>query len=207
MLANGEEEIHIREDDKGNTVVQGLKEVLVSSSDELKKLMRYGMAARATGATQMNERSSRSHAILTIHIDKQSTKSVRNIEVTSAKFHFVDLAGSERAHRTGNIGERFKESVHINSGLLALGNVISALSDTKRRSGHVPYRASKITRLLKDSLGGNSKTVMITCVSPASDSFEETLNSLKYAKRARDIQNRPIVNKDVIEVCNFQPTI
>ena len=120
--------------------------------------------------------------------------------MTSAKFHFVDLAGSERAHRTGNIGERFKESVHINSGLLALGNVISALSDSKRKSGHVPYRASKITRLLKDSLGGNSRTLMITCVSPSGDSFEETLNSLKYAKRARDIRNRPIVNKDVIEV-------
>jgi len=122
------------------------------------------------------------------------------VQVTSAKFHFVDLAGLERAHRTGNIGERFKESVHINSGLLALGNVISALSDSKRKSGHVPYRASKITRLLKDSLGGNSRTLMITCVSPSSDSFEETLNALKYAKRARDIQNRPIVNKDVIEL-------
>ena len=120
--------------------------------------------------------------------------------MTTAKFHFVDLAGSERAHRTGNIGERFKESVHINSGLLALGNVISALSDSKRKSGHVPYRASKITRLLKDSLGGNSRTLMITCVSPSSDSFEETLNSLKYAKRARDIRNRPIVNKDVVEL-------
>ncbi|XP_063693337.1 kinesin-like protein KIF3A isoform X2 [Bolinopsis microptera] len=200
LLSNTAEEIHIREDDRGNTVIQGLKEVPVTSSDELQKIMRYGMAVRTTGATQMNEQSSRSHAILTIHINKQSPKSVRNIEVTSAKFHFVDLAGSERAHRTGNIGERFKESVHINSGLLALGNVISALSDSKRKSGHVPYRASKITRLLKDSLGGNSRTLMITCVSPSSDSFEETLNALKYAKRARDIQNRPIVNKDVIEL-------
>ena len=101
----------------------------------------------------------------------------------SAKFHFVDLAGSERAHRTGNVGERFKESVHINSGLLALGNVISALSDAKKKTGHTPYRDSKITRILKDSLGGNARTVMLTCVSPAAANLAENLNSLKYASR------------------------
>lgn len=105
--------------------------------------------------------------------------------VTISKFHFVDLAGSERAHRTGNQGERFRESVSINSGLLALGNVISALSDVKRRMQHVPYRQSKLTRLLKDSLGGNSRTAMITCLSPCSSDFDENLNSLKYATRVR----------------------
>lgn len=105
--------------------------------------------------------------------------------VTSAKFHFVDLAGSERAHRTGNQGERFRESISINSGLLALGNVISALADSRRRQQHVPYRQSKLTRLLKDSLGGNSRTVMITCLSPCSLDFDENLTSLKYATRVR----------------------
>ncbi|CAB4040001.1 kinesin KIF27, partial [Paramuricea clavata] len=114
----------------------------------------------------------------------------------SAKFHFVDLAGSERAHRTGNVGERFKESVHINSGLLALGNVISALSDSKKKAGHIPYRDSKITRILKDSLGGNARTVMLTCLSPAAADLAENLNSLKYATRARHIKNKPIVNRD-----------
>lgn len=95
----------------------------------------------------------------------------------------MDLAGSERAHRTGNQGTRFKESVSINTGLLALGNVISALSDPKRKNAHVPYRESKLTRLLKDSLGGNSRTVMITCLSPALADLDEDINSLKYASR------------------------
>ena len=105
--------------------------------------------------------------------------------VTTSKFHFVDLAGSERAHRTGNQGERFRESISINSGLLALGNVISSLSDTKKKQHHVPYRQSKLTRLLKDSLGGNSRTVMITCLSACTSDFDENLNSLKYATRVR----------------------
>ena len=106
----------------------------------------------------------------------------------------VDLAGSERNKRTGNAGLRFKESVTINAGLLALGNVISALSDPKGRKLHVPYRESKLTRLLQDSLGGNSRTLMVACISPADVDFEETLNTLKYAQRARFIRNRPTVN-------------
>ncbi|KAJ8298884.1 hypothetical protein KUTeg_022944 [Tegillarca granosa] len=114
----------------------------------------------------------------------------------SGKFHFVDLAGSERAHRTGNVGDRFKESVHINSGLLALGNVISALGDPKKKSTHIPYRESKITRLLKDSLGGNANTLMICCISPSTLNFDESLNALKYANRAKNIKNKPIVNRD-----------
>ena len=105
--------------------------------------------------------------------------------VTTARFHFVDLAGSERSHRTGNQGERFRESISINGGLLALGNVISALSDPRRRQQHVPYRQSKLTRLLKDSLGGNSRTLMIACLSSCSSDFDENLNSLKYATRVR----------------------
>lgn len=102
-----------------------------------------------------------------------------------AKFHFVDLAGSERVHRTGNVGDRFKESIHINSGLLALGNVISALSsnDSKKKVVHIPYRESKITRILKDSLGGNANTLMICCISPSSCNLDESINALKYATR------------------------
>ncbi|XP_065875240.1 kinesin-like protein KIN-4A isoform X3 [Euphorbia lathyris] len=121
-------------------------------------------------------------------------------EYICAKLHLVDLAGSERAKRTGSDGLRLKEGIHINRGLLALGNVISALGDDKKRKEgvHVPYRDSKLTRLLQDSLGGNSKTVMIACISPADINAEETLNTLKYANRARNIQNKLVVNRDLI---------
>ncbi|XP_072815307.1 kinesin-like protein KIF27 isoform X3 [Vicugna pacos] len=160
-----------------------------------------GNAARHTGTTQMNEHSSRSHAIFTISVC-QVKKNIEAAEDGSwysrrhivSKFHFVDLAGSERVTKTGNTGERFKESIQINSGLLALGNVISALGDPRRKSSHIPYRDAKITRLLKDSLGGSAKTLMITCVSPSSSDFDESLNSLKYANRARNIRNKPTLN-------------
>jgi len=114
----------------------------------------------------------------------------------TAKFHLVDLAGSERAKRTGAIGSRLKESVSINAGLLALGNVISALGDPAKRGFHVPYRESKLTRLLQDSLGGNARTLMMVCASCAETDLEETLNTLKYAHRARNIKNKPVVNID-----------
>ncbi|KAK8988866.1 hypothetical protein V6N11_030240 [Hibiscus sabdariffa] len=127
-----------------------------------------------------------------------SPNDITSEEYLCAKLHLVDLAGSERAKRTGSDGMRFKEGVHINKGLLALGNVISALGDEKKRKEgvHVPYRDSKLTRLLQDSLGGNSRTVMIACISPADINAEETLNTLKYANRARNIQNKPVVNRD-----------
>ncbi|XP_068830265.1 kinesin-like protein KIF27 isoform X4 [Capricornis sumatraensis] len=194
-------DLHIREDEKGNTVIVGAKECQVESADEVMSLLEMGNAARHTGTTQMNEHSSRSHAIFTIslcQVDKNrkaaedgSWHSHRHIV---SKFHFVDLAGSERVTKTGNTGERFKESIQINSGLLALGNVISALGDPRKKSSHIPYRDAKITRLLKDSLGGSAKTVMITCVSPSSSDFDESLNSLKYANRARNIRNKPTLN-------------
>ncbi|XP_032248820.1 kinesin-like protein KIF27 isoform X2 [Phoca vitulina] len=194
-------DLHIREDEKGNTVIVGAKECQVESTDEVMSLLEMGNAARHTGTTQMNEHSSRSHAIFTITIC-QVEKNMETGEDGSwysrrqivSKFHFVDLAGSERVTKTGNTGERFKESIQINSGLLALGNVISALGDPRRKSSHIPYRDAKITRLLKDSLGGSAKTVMITCVSPSSSDFDESLNSLKYANRARNIRNKPTLN-------------
>lgn len=118
-------------------------------------------------------------------------------EIRKSKFHFVDLAGSERAKRTGAQGVQLREGIDINKGLLALGNVISALGDdTKRGKVHVPYRDSKLTRILQDSLGGNSKTLFICCVSPAGINFTESLNALKYANRARNIKNKPVVNRD-----------
>ena len=113
--------------------------------------------------------------------------------------HFVDLAGSERLKKTGAVGNTMKEGININMGLLSLGNVISALTEPGKNGAakkHIPYRDSKLTRILQDSLGGNSNTLMVACVSPAESNFEESLNSLKYASRARRIKNKPIVNRD-----------
>lgn len=117
----------------------------------------------------------------------------------TSKFHFVDLAGSERIKKTGAVGNTLKEGININMGLLSLGNVISALTEPQKNGAakkHIPYRDSKLTRILQDSLGGNSNTLMIACVSPAESNFEESLNTLKYASRARRIKNKPVVNRD-----------
>ncbi|KAL3314039.1 Kinesin-like protein kif21b [Cichlidogyrus casuarinus] len=121
---------------------------------------------------------------------------VSDLETLTAKFHFVDLAGSERMHKTGATGLRAKEGISINCGLLALGNVISALADVEKRGMHVPYRDSKLTRLLQDSLGGNSQTAMIACVSPSDLNFLETCSTIRYANRAKNIKNKVSVNQD-----------
>lgn len=183
----------------------------VTSVEEALQCLRLGALSRTTASTQMNSQSSRSHAIFTLHIKQQRLVTVENdltdskeenidpsneFETLTAKFHFVDLAGSERLKRTGATGERAKEGISINCGLLALGNVISALGDVSKRALHVPYRDSKLTRLLQDSLGGNSQTVMIACISPSDRDFMETLNTLKYANRARNIKNRIMINQD-----------
>ncbi|KAG2379611.1 hypothetical protein C9374_006728 [Naegleria lovaniensis] len=194
--------IQIREDEKKGILLVGIKEESVQSYDDMIGCLETGSLYRTVGSTLMNEVSSRSHSIFTIILE-QRLKTGNEGEATSgqsmtAKFHLVDLAGSERTKRTGAVGVRFKEAVQINCGLLALGNVISALGDEKKRAHttHVPYRDSKLTRLLQDSLGGNSRTVMLACISPADSNFEETLNTLKYANRARNIKNKPVVNID-----------
>merc|ERR1712183_797454 len=127
-------------------------------------------------------------------IQQELSKELKNPDnYTHSKFQLVDLAGSERAKRTMAEGDRLKEGIKINSGLLTLGNVISALGDGVP---HIPYRDSKLTRLLQNSLGGNAMTVMIACTSPAMNPQEETLNTLKYADRARKIKNKAVVNLD-----------
>ncbi|KAG6674611.1 hypothetical protein I3842_15G052200 [Carya illinoinensis] len=205
----GKPPIQIRETSNGVITLAGSTEFSVSTLKEMATCLEQGSLCRATGSTNMNNQSSRSHAIFTITLEQMrkfspsicsdsSLNETMNEEYLCAKLHLVDLAGSERAKRTGSDGLRFKEGVHINKGLLALGNVISALGDEKKRKEgvHVPYRDSKLTRLLQDSLGGNSRTVMIACISPADINAEETLNTLKYANRARNIQNKPVVNRD-----------
>jgi len=207
----GKPPVQIREASNGVITLAGSTEVHVSTQKEMTACLEQGSLSRATGSTNMNNQSSRSHAIFTITLEQMRKSDPImtadgmpieeiNEDYLCAKLHLVDLAGSERAKRTGSDGLRFKEGVHINRGLLALGNVISALGDEKKRKegAHVPYRDSKLTRLLQDSLGGNSKTVMIACISPADINAEETLNTLKYANRARNIQNKPIVNRNPI---------
>ncbi|XP_055333423.1 kinesin-like protein KIF21A isoform X2 [Paramacrobiotus metropolitanus] len=190
------------EDKNGNVCLFDVCTKPVQAQEEVMDWLKQGALARTTGATNMNAQSSRSHAIFTIHI-KQSIQQLPDENdpspqflTTSAKFHFVDLAGSERLKRTKATGDRAKESIAINSGLLALGNVICKLGDKALKATHIPYRSSKLTRLLQDSLGGNSRTVMIACVSPAEQDFVETLNTLRYANRARNIQNKVSVNQD-----------
>ncbi|XP_072806866.1 kinesin-like protein KIF7 isoform X2 [Vicugna pacos] len=192
-------DIQLREDDRGNVVLCGVKEVDVEGLDEVLSLLEMGNAARHTGSTHLNRLSSRSHTVFTVTLEQRGRAPSRLPrpaagQLLISKFHFVDLAGSERVLKTGSTGERLKESIQINSSLLALGNVISALGDPQRRGSHIPYRDSKITRILKDSLGGNAKTVMIACVSPSSSDFDETLNTLNYASRAQNIRNRATVN-------------
>ncbi|XP_053384729.1 kinesin-like protein KIF21A [Mercenaria mercenaria] len=207
----------IHEDASGGIYVVGTTTRLVYSLQETMQCLQVGALSRATASTNMNATSSRSHAIFTLHIKQhrvvreeqvledeggedvkmeESNDSLNEFETLTAKFHFVDLAGSERLKRTGATGDRAKEGISINCGLLALGNVISALGDKLKKGSHVPYRDSKLTRLLQDSLGGNSRTLMIACVSPSDRDFMETLNTLKYANRARNIKNKVIANQD-----------
>lgn len=188
--------------------VLGIKSVAVADAEEALLCLTRGTLRRVTRATAMNSESSRSHAIMTVLIEQKITHIVPNpdpagkpIEETSvrgSKFHFVDLAGSERIKRTHATGQGVKEGININKGLLVLGNVISALASSSgsKKESFVPYRDSKLTRLLKGSLGGNHKTLMVACVSPSGSNTEESLNTLRYANRAKNIQNKAVINMD-----------
>uniref|UniRef100_A0A8C6N272 Kinesin family member 4 n=1 Tax=Mus spicilegus TaxID=10103 RepID=A0A8C6N272_MUSSI len=186
-------QINIREDPKEGIKIVGLTEKTVLVASDTVSCLEQGNNSRTVASTAMNSQSSRSHAIFTISIE-QRKKNDKNSSFRS-KLHLVDLAGSERQKKTKAEGDRLKEGININRGLLCLGNVISALGDDKK-GNFVPYRDSKLTRLLQDSLGGNSHTLMIACVSPADSNLEETLNTLRYADRARKIKNKPIINID-----------
>ena len=185
-------------DTKDGVMVQNLTWRNVESPLIVSELMTLAAQRRATGSTAMNSESSRSHAICTIIVHMKPESESEEIQ---AKLTLVDLAGSERIKRTGAEGARMKEGININKGLFVLGQVVSALSELNQSANstvvghsHIKYRDSKLTRLLQDSLGGNSKTVMVACVSPADTNLEESLNTLRYASRARNIKNAAIRN-------------
>ncbi|KAM9783257.1 kinesin-like protein KIF13A [Neosynchiropus ocellatus] len=196
----GRQSLKVREHKVLGPYVDGLSQLAVTNFEDIEVLMSEGNKSRTVAATNMNEESSRSHAVFSIIVtqtlyDLQSGNSGEKV----SKLSLVDLAGSERVSKTGAAGERLKEGSNINKSLTTLGCVISALADQsagKGKAKFVPYRDSVLTWLLKDNLGGNSKTAMIATVSPAADNYEETLSTLRYADRAKRIVNHAVVNED-----------
>ncbi|XP_023809029.1 kinesin-like protein KIF13B isoform X1 [Oryzias latipes] len=192
--------LKVREHSVLGPYVDGLSRLAVTSYKDIESLMSEGNKSRTVAATNMNEESSRSHAVFIIILthtlmDLRSGTSGEKV----SKLSLVDLAGSERAAKTGAAGERLKEGSNINKSLSTLGLVISALADHgagKNKSKFVPYRDSVLTWLLKDSLGGNSRTAMVATISPAADNYDETLSTLRYADRAKNIINHAVVNED-----------
>ncbi|EOD32389.1 hypothetical protein EMIHUDRAFT_230328 [Emiliania huxleyi CCMP1516] len=174
--------------------VKDLTSYVVRSVRECDKLRHFGAENRHVGATKMNADSSRSHSIYTITVEQCETDARGEAHIRQGKLNLVDLAGSERQAKTEASGERLKEATKINLSLSALGNCISALVDGK--SKHVPFRDSKLTRLLQDSLGGNTKTVMVANMGPADWNYDETISTLRYANRAKNIKNKPKINED-----------
>ncbi|KAI4897202.1 hypothetical protein NFI96_014909, partial [Prochilodus magdalenae] len=189
--------LDLREDSKGEIQVSGITEVSTINAREIMELLMKGNKQRTQEPTAANQTSSRSHAVLQVAVRQQSRCRDVLQEVRFARLFMIDLAGSERAAQTQNRGQRLKEGAHINRSLLALGNCINALSE-KHGNKYVNYRDSKLTRLLKDSLGGNSRTVMIAHISPASLAFEESRNTLTYADRAKSIRTR--VKRNLLNV-------
>uniref|UniRef100_W8AM04 Kinesin-like protein KIF16B n=1 Tax=Ceratitis capitata TaxID=7213 RepID=W8AM04_CERCA len=199
---NAGHKLRVREHFTDGPYVVDLSERAVSNFDEIHECIMRGNSQRTTASTNMNDTSSRSHAIFTITFIQAVFMNDKPSETVS-KIHLVDLAGSERADATGATDERLKEGAHINKSLVTLGSVISALAEQsdsskkkKKSCNHIPYRNSILTWLLRDSLGGNSKTIMIAALSPADCNFNETLSTLRYANRAKNIINKPTINED-----------
>ncbi|XP_027088167.1 kinesin-like protein KIN-5D [Coffea arabica] len=188
--------IALMEDGKGGVFVRGLEEEIVCTANEIYKILEKGSAKRRTAETLLNKQSSRSHSIfsITIHIKECTPEGEEMIKC--GKLNLVDLAGSENISRSGAREGRAREAGEINKSLLTLGRVINALVE---HSGHIPYRDSKLTRLLRDSLGGKTKTCVIATVSPSIHCLEETLNTLDYAHRAKNIKNKPEINQKMMK--------
>ena len=188
--------LNIREDGKAGVNIPGLSLHKPGSPEEVLGLLSYGNSNRTQHPTDANAESSRSHAVLQVFLKQKNKDAGLSAEVKIAKLSMIDLAGSEKGGVTGAKGARFREGSNINKSLLALGNCINALADGAK---YIPYRNSKLTRLLKDSIGGNCRTVMVANCSPSSQTFEDTFNTLKYADRAKKIKinlKKNVVNVD-----------
>ena len=180
--------------------IKGVRELEVESYEDVEQVLREGQMRRSVGETKMNAQSSRSHAVLTLRLTSQRTDDPEGVTKTTCKLNLVDLAGSERQKKTGAEGAQLREGANINLSLSMLGNVINALTSSssggKGGELHVPYRNSKLTHLLQDSLGGNSYTTMICNISPSSLNADETISSLRFAERAKKVVNKATVNQD-----------
>ncbi|XP_071848159.1 uncharacterized protein [Apostichopus japonicus] len=178
--------------------VENLFIVECETQDDLLAVLEEGMRQKQMATTNINEHSSRSHTIMSLLVDcEMPDQEEEGLYLTKrGKISFVDLAGSEKVKEIGSSSELISETTNINKSLLTLGNCISSLSDTRKRSGHIPYRDSKLTKLLADSLGGNGITLMVACISPSAYCFAESLSTLRYATRARRIKNKPVVRMD-----------
>ncbi|XP_071053167.1 kinesin-like protein KIF11 [Onthophagus taurus] len=196
MLSRSENQLRIFEDknQKGSVIIQGIEEVPVTNKSQIHKLQELGNEKRKTAPTLMNVSSSRSHTVFTIIVHTRETTASGDELVKTGKINLVDLAGSENISRSGAQDMRAREAGNINQSLLTLGRVIKALTE---KNAHVPYRESKLTRLLQDSLGGTTKTSLIATISSSSTNTEETLSTLEYAMRAKSIKNRPEVNQKI----------
>ena len=191
---NPKNKLDLREKADVGVYVKDLISFPVQNVEEMFGKLTVGRKNRAVASTMMNEGSSRSHSIFSITVEASEVGVDGQDHIRMGKLNLVDLAGSERQSKTQATGDRIKEAININQSLTTLGNVISALVDPK--SSHIPYRDSKLTRLLQDSLGGNTKTVMIANIGPADWNFDETLSTLRYANRAKNIKNKPKINED-----------
>ena len=193
LLGDSKKKLDIREDPKKGTFVKDLTYVNIKDSKDTENCLNKGNKNRHVGQTSMNDQSSRSHSLFTVYLEIEEKGQDGNGRIKSGKLNLVDLAGSERVGKTNATGQTFDEGKKINLSLTALGSVIDALSSNRK---HIPYKDSKLTRLLADSLGGNTKTVMFANISPASYNYDETLGTLRYASRAKLIKNAPKVNED-----------
>lgn len=187
------QDLTLHESPTGQVYVQGLTLVPVKNITEVLDVVNTGVEKRATYETRLNANSSRSHTVFSISV-VQKNRLAQNSGVARGVINFVDLAGSERLARSKSEGRRFQEAVIINSSLSALGKVVLALASDPKTVKHIPYRDSKLTRLLQNSLGGNSYTTLITTLNPAADNYEESLNSLAFADRCKNVKNNPVLN-------------
>jgi kinesin family member 18/19 len=190
--------LDLRDDPEKGVCIAGVTEHVVSEPAEVMNMLTVGNKRRSTEATMANAESSRSHAICQIMLVTKDRIKNTEEEHLEGKLSLIDLAGSERGNVTENRGIRLREGAKINTSLLALANCINALGDKTKKGFFVPFRDSKLTRMLKDSLGGNCKTVMIATISPSSSQYEETINTLKYANRAKNIKMRVEPNKKMV---------